>query len=201
MSKRRNSAIALARSVLPKSLATFLPQDTHGPSPARRESNAWLRKHCLEIKGAVLSIGSGDDSDNEGSNYRNYFPGASSYITSEVTNDFNCDMIIDIRSMPEVPDGSFDCVYCSGVLEHVDNVQAGLDEITRILKNDGTLLLGLPFRQAIHMSPQDFWRFTEFGIRYLLRNSYEIDDLAPIDAAKGMEFPAAYWVRATKRLT
>ena len=76
--------------------------------------------------------------------------------------------------MPELADEAFDCIYCSGVLEHVDDPFAGIKEMTRVLKPDGVLLLGVPFRQAIHMAPQDFWRFTEFGIRHLLRDAFEI---------------------------
>lgn len=191
---------SIIRRLRPEGILNRSPQPT-AASKARRESNAWLRAHCREITGTVLSIGSGDDGDNEGGSYRSYFTAASAYTTSEVTSDFNCDLVIDIRSMPEIPDESFDCVYCSGVLEHVDDVRAGIDEITRILKQRGTLLLGLPFRQAIHLAPQDFWRFTEFGIRYLLRTSYEIDVLTSIDAAERADFPAAYWVRATRKPT
>ncbi|QQS55650.1 MAG: class I SAM-dependent methyltransferase [Candidatus Competibacteraceae bacterium] len=170
-----------------------------GVSNARRESNAWLRQHCMAIQGKVLSIGSGNDSDGEGSHYRDYFAAAVSYTTSEVGPNFGCDLVLDVRSMPELSDGSFDCVYCSGVLEHVDDFHAGFAEITRILADGGTLLLGLPFRQPIHMSPNDFWRFTEFGIRRLLRDAYEIQDVVTIDTLQGAEFPAAYWAKAIKK--
>jgi ubiquinone/menaquinone biosynthesis C-methylase UbiE len=145
-----------------------------------------------------LSIGSGNDFDEEGDYYRNYFPMASSYTTSEVSEEFNCDLVLDVRSMPEIEDESYDCIFCSGVLEHTDDFQAGFDEMTRILKTSGILLLGLPFRYPIHMGEQDFWRFTVYGIKHLLKHSYEIIDMVPIDAKRGMEFPATYWVKAKK---
>jgi SAM-dependent methyltransferase len=168
------------------------------PSRARRESNRWLLRQCANVNGRVLSIGSGADGDGEGRTYRDYFSRASSYTTSEVTPDFHTDLVLDVRSMPEIEDETYDCVFCSGVLEHVDNYHHGLTEITRILKGGGVLLLGLPFRQAIHGAPNDFWRFTEYGIRHLLANSYEVGDVAAIDAAvRG--FPASYWVKARKR--
>lgn len=170
----------------------------NGVSNARRESNVWLQRVCSGIPGRVLSIGSGDDSDGEGSKYRNYFTEALSYTTSEVSSGFDSDLLLDIRSMPEIADGYFDCVYCSGVLEHVDDFQAGVAEITRILADGGVLLLGLPFRQAIHLAPNDYWRFTEFGIRHLLRDDYVIKELTPVDAVGGAEFPAAYWTKAIK---
>ena len=169
-------------------------------SHARRDSNRWLLRHGEDIGGAVLSIGSGNDTDGTGMQYRDYFPQASSYTTSEIIPDLAADLVLDVRSMPEITNDSYDCVLCSGVLEHVDNYQQGMSEITRILKSGGILLIGLPFRQAIHMSPNDFWRFTEHGIRYLLSASYEIIELTVIDDVSVGNFPAAYWVKAQKRL-
>lgn len=180
--------------------ALFRPGILRGPgkvSRARRHSNRWLRQHCRTIEGDVLSIGSGTDADGEGNYYSDYFVKASSYTTSDFSHDFGCDLTLDVRSMPQIKDESYDCVFCSGVLEHVDDVTDGLNEITRILKVGGTLLLGLPFRQAIHMAPNDYWRFTEYGIRHMLRDSYEIQHVEPIDT-RAKNFPATYWVRARK---
>ncbi len=167
-------------------------------SKQRREANAWLREHAGSIKGDVLSIGSGDDSDGQGSHYRRYFAQATSYTTSEYPDTGACDLRLDVRDMPEIPDSRYDGIFCSGVLEHVDDFAGAMGEITRILRPEGDLLLGLPFRQALHFEPQDFWRFTEYGIRYLLRDDYDILTLAPIDeSVRG--FPAAYWVHARKK--
>ncbi len=167
------------------------------PSRARREGNKWLRHHCSGIQGRILSIGSGSDADNQGDFYRNYFTSASSYTTSDVLEDSSCNLCIDLRSMPQIKDESYDCIFCSGVLEHVDDYGKGLREITRILKDDGFLILGLPFRQALHMAPQDFWRFTEFGIKHMLKESYTIVDLISIDNSV-YDFPSAYLVMARK---
>jgi ubiquinone/menaquinone biosynthesis C-methylase UbiE len=38
------------------------------------------------------------------------------------------------------PDASFDCVYSYGVLHHIPNVEPKINEISRVLKKDGTLL-------------------------------------------------------------
>lgn len=167
-------------------------------SLARQEGDCWLVDQCATITGKVLSIGSGQDKDCQGRRYGDYFPLAVSYTTSDIAPQFGSDLILDVRSMPEVPDGVYDCVFCSGVLEHVDDYRAGLGEITRILKPGGVLLLGLPFRQALHGAPCDFWRFTEYGIRHLLCESYEIEDLVGFDLAV-RDFPATYWVKARKR--
>lgn len=165
---------------------------------SRKESNIWLRHHAADIGGRVLSIGSGRDVDIEGDKYQDYFKSCSTYITSDITPEFGSDMVLDVRSMPEIPDESFDCIFCSGVLEHVDDYLSALREMTRILKSGGVLLLGLPFQQPLHMVPHDYRRFTEYGIRYMLQGDYEILDLSPMDSSVP-NFPAAYWVKARKR--
>ena len=167
-------------------------------SQSRQESNNWLRDRAADIEGRVLSIGSDTDQDNDGGRYRDYFKKCSSYTTSETASGFNVDLVLDVRSMSQVQNDSFDCVFCSGVLEHVDDYLAGLKEITRILRPGGILLLGLPFRQAIHMAPNDYWRFTEHGLRYILRDNYEILELKSVDNSVP-NFPAAYWLKAKKQ--
>lgn len=166
-------------------------------SEARKKSNNWLRSHTSSITGDILSIGSGTDDDGEGIKYQSYFNNCSSYTTSEITSEFECDLVLDVRSMPEIKDESFDCIFCSGVLEHIDDYQQALKELHRILKKKGILLLGLPFRQSLHLVPHDYWRFTEYGIRYMLRDNYEILDLASIDNSIP-NFPATYWIKAQK---
>lgn len=168
-------------------------------SRARRESNRWLRIQARDVTGRVLSIGSGDDRDGEGDSYRRYFSAAASYTTSEVTPQPGIDLALDVRRMPEIGDASFDCVFCSGVLEHVDDISAALAELTRILKPGGLLLLGLPFRQALHHLPHDYWRFTEFGVRRLLADQYDLLELVAVDA-RPHNFPAGYWAGARRKL-
>ncbi len=42
------------------------------------------------------------------------------------------------------PDNEFDVVYCSHVLEHVTNEKKSLEEMKRVLKPGGTLIIGMP---------------------------------------------------------
>ncbi len=164
----------------------------------RRETNTWLRQYATDITGRVISVGSGSDSDKEGLHYRDYFTNAVSYTTADLSAERGAELQIDIRSMPEISDGSYDCVLCNSVLEHVDDYRSALTEITRILTSGGILFLNVPFRQALHLEPYDFWRFTPHAIRYLLQDDYDILALDPIDLSVP-QFPASYWVKARKR--
>ena len=44
----------------------------------------------------------------------------------------------------DLPANSFDIVYCSHVLEHVNNEENSLKEMSKVLKKDGLLIIGMP---------------------------------------------------------
>lgn len=66
-------------------------------------------------------------------------------------------------------DESFDVVLCTEVLEHLPEPQAAIDEMFRVLKPGGTLILTTRFLFPIHDAPHDYFRFTKFGLRHLTR--------------------------------
>jgi SAM-dependent methyltransferase len=166
-------------------------------SQARTLSDAVLQRWCASVTGDVLSIGSSGDRDGRGQLYRRYFSAAQSYTTSEVEPTPGCDLTLDVRFMPTVEDASYDAVFCSGVLEHVDDCHAAVKECYRILRAGGLFLVVVPFQQRIHRAPQDFWRFTEYGVRFLLR-AFTIEALEAI--GPDPKFPWTYWVKARKAL-
>jgi SAM-dependent methyltransferase len=66
-------------------------------------------------------------------------------------------------------DASFDVVLCTEVLEHVPEPQRAIDEMFRVLKPGGRLLLTTRFLFPIHDAPHDYFRYTKYGLRHLLR--------------------------------
>lgn len=165
-------------------------------STSRIQSNKLIKYIASGITGRVFSIGSGTDEDGEGSFYRNYFKNCTEYFTSEISPRSDCDITIDVHDLSKIDNGYFDCVFCSGVLEHVVEPDRALEEMSRILKSDGTLLLGVPFKQGLHLEPTDYWRFTKYGIEYLLqKKGYIIERIEGIEADDPL-FPVAYWISA-----
>ena len=164
-------------------------------SPERVQSNKILKRWCADVKGDVLSIGSGGDIDKQGGHYRDYFTSATSYTTSDIEPSMGTDFVVDARDMP-FESQKYDAVFCSGVLEHVDAYAEVVKEVWRVLKTGGLFLLGVPFKQPIHRAPQDFWRFTEHGLRWFLNDlGFLVQELIPLgDPA----FPFAYWAKAVK---
>jgi len=66
--------------------------------------------------------------------------------------------------------GSVDCILCTEVLEHLPDPQACVDEMHRLLQNDGLVFASVPFFYPVHADPYDFQRFTEDGLRHLFRD-------------------------------
>jgi SAM-dependent methyltransferase len=75
-----------------------------------------------------------------------------------------------------IADGRFDVVLCTEVLEHLPEPQKAIDEMFRVLKPGGELLLTTRFLFPIHDAPHDYFRYTKYGLRYLLRR-FEIVEL------------------------
>jgi len=73
-------------------------------------------------------------------------------------------------------EATFDVVLCTEMLEHVPDPQRVIDEMRRVLRPGGLLLLTTRFLFPIHDAPHDYFRFTKYGLRHLLRR-FEILEL------------------------
>jgi SAM-dependent methyltransferase len=76
---------------------------------------------------------------------------------------------------------SIDVVLSSQVLEHVDNPSIYLKEISRILVDNGIMLLSTHGIWMYHPVPKDLWRWTGEGLKKLIMdNDFEILEVIPI---------------------
>jgi SAM-dependent methyltransferase len=91
------------------------------------------------------------------------------------------DYVCDINSIP-VPEGAFDAVLCTEVLEHVPQPIETLSELSRILVRGGRLFLTAPLGSGLHQQPFHFYGgYTPyFYQRYLVDCGFEIVELRPI---------------------
>lgn len=88
-----------------------------------------------------------------------------------------------IGSLIQIPleQAVFDAVLCTQVLEHVPEPEKVLREIQRVLKPGGKLFLTVPQSWHQHQKPHDYYRYTSFGIRYLLEKvGLQIESLEPM---------------------
>ncbi len=101
---------------------------------------------------------------------------ASLYCAVDYTPECYPTIIGDTHNLP-IKDAVADIVICQAVLEHVTNPQDVIDEIYRILKFRGRLYLYVPFIHGYHAKSvkyDDYWRFTNSGLTYLLRQFSKI---------------------------
>jgi SAM-dependent methyltransferase len=80
------------------------------------------------------------------------------------------DCYFDGQTIP-YSDGSFDGILCTQVLEHVENPDALLPECNRVLKDKGHFVVSVPFAFREHEQPNDFRRFTSYGLQRALSNN------------------------------
>lgn len=78
------------------------------------------------------------------------------------------DVLADVHSWESA--GEFDVVVLSEVLEHCYAPQHAIDTVENALVPGGKLILTTPFIFPIHEAPNDYFRFTRFGLAHLLKN-------------------------------
>ena len=80
-----------------------------------------------------------------------------------------------VLDMHMIKDDQYDTAVCMAVLEHVPDPFKAVREIQRILKVDGILLVGVPHMSRLHELPNDYFRYTEFGLKTILeREGFEV---------------------------
>jgi ubiquinone/menaquinone biosynthesis C-methylase UbiE len=78
--------------------------------------------------------------------------------------------VCDLSVIP-VEDNRYDLVFCSQTLEHMPDPLQVLKELHRVLKPGGELWLSAPLFFEEHEVPYDFYRYTQYGFRYLLETA------------------------------
>lgn len=91
----------------------------------------------------------------------------------------NVDLLADLSKIP-FKDCTIDTVLATQVLEHFPDPHALLGEVRRVLKSGSHLILSAPQAWELHEEPNDFFRFTKYGLKYLLdANKFEVVAIKP----------------------
>jgi SAM-dependent methyltransferase len=84
------------------------------------------------------------------------------------------DVLYDGITLP-FPDNYFDSIFSTEVFEHIFNLEDILVEIKRVMKPGARILVTCPFAIPEHEQPNDFGRYTSFGIKHLFeKNNFKI---------------------------
>jgi len=128
----------------------------------------------MYAKGKLLDIGCGNKPY-----YEVVSPLIDEYIGCDIiqSSDQRVDILCPANKIP-LPDCTFDTVISTQTIEHVEDHQGLLDEAFRLLKPGGHLILSGPMYWPLHEEPYDFFRFTKYGLSYLLGNSgFQVIDI------------------------
>ena len=166
--KQRLRSLAARQAFFPTSLGLLVNPFYF----ARKGLAVAMQRHSTTLSGKLLDVGCGSKP------YEKLFR-VDQYVGLEIDSPQSrarafADYFYDGNFFP-FEDASFDSVLCNQVLEHVFNPDQFLSEILRVLKPNGTLLLTVPFVWDEHDQPNDYARYSTFGLRYLFeRNGFSV---------------------------
>ncbi len=133
----------------------------------RPRLEAFLRAHATEAK--TLDIGCGNDQ------YGEFFPNRTT-LDVEARPGVQVDIVADAHDLSQIEDNSFEVVLCTEVLEHLHTPSQAIAELHRIIQSGGLLIISTRFIFPIHDAPGDYYRYTKYGLRHLLKD-FEIEEL------------------------
>jgi SAM-dependent methyltransferase len=127
-----------------------------------KKEGAYLRK----AKGFILDIGG-----NIGSFDKKTMKGLKrqKYFRIDIDAEAKPNIVGDAHMLP-LKDQSVDMIICKSLLEHLKEPWTAVREMHRVLKKNGKLYFFVPFMNRIHAAPNDYYRFTKQGMKYLLRD-------------------------------
>lgn len=135
----------------------------------REPLSRWLRVEAARAAAdlgryRLLDVGCGPKP------YRPFFPDAAEYVGVDVEGSPGADLAGVIEALP-APDGSFDVVLCTQVLEHCADPAQAVRELRRVTAPGGRVLASTHGVMVYHPAPEDLWRWTHTGLGRLFREN------------------------------
>ncbi len=132
-------------------------------------SDKFLEKYSKYYKGDFYDLGCGE------APYKEYFlQYADRYIGVDWTKTLHnsqADVVSDLNKKIELEDEVADTIVSLSVMEHLCEPQLFLNEAHRVLKQDGVMILQVPWQWWIHEAPHDYFRYTPYGLKYMFKKA------------------------------
>lgn len=128
-----------------------------------------VRMRLPSIRGSVLDLGCGTRPFE-----KDILQHASEYVGVDWGNTLHgthADIFSDLNETLPIGNASFDHIVSFEVLEHLAEPRVMLAEAFRILRRGGGLTLSVPFQWWVHEAPWDYYRYTRYGLQYMLERA------------------------------
>ena len=142
---------------------------------AHKINNALLKKQLVNMRGVVYDFGCGARPYE-----KEILAVAESYIGVDWANTLHgmhADIVANLNQLLPIANDVADTVISLQVMEHLCEPQVMLSEAFRILRPGGAVYITVPFQWWVHEAPYDFFRFTRYGMEYMLNKAGFIDVL------------------------
>ncbi|MEN8228003.1 MAG: methyltransferase domain-containing protein [Bacteroidota bacterium] len=131
--------------------------------------NREFRRREQQIRGRVVDLGCGTAPyKEEVINLDGEYVGVD---WSNSLHDIQPDVVSDLTKPLPFDKGYADTLLSFQVLEHLPTPGDFLKECYRILQPGGALFLTVPFQWRVHEAPYDYFRYTRYGLEYLLKEA------------------------------
>lgn len=128
---------------------------------------AWIERHAAGLGDDVLEVGS-----------RMTVPGAWWIVNRDLARGQwtgmdmqpgdGVDVVADLHDLPVEWQGRFTGVVLSEVLEHVERPWVALEKLRGVMQPGALLVVTVPSCFPLHAFPDDYYRFSESGLRVIL---------------------------------
>jgi len=135
----------------------------------KKANNDLLKKNLKLLSGRVLDLGCGVRPYE-----KDILKFADDYIGLDWFNtqhDLCADIVADLNNPLPLKSAIADSVVSFQVMEHLCEPQIMLNEAFRILKPGNMILIAVPFNWRVHEVPYDFFRYTCYGLKYMLKKA------------------------------
>jgi SAM-dependent methyltransferase len=123
----------------------------------------------LPVGARVLDAGAGEGRYREHFHHHRY-TGLDLAVGDATWNYQGLDVLGDLHRLP-FASATFEACLNIVTLEHVREPACVLAELARVLTPGGRLLLVVPHEWEVHQVPHDYYRYTRYGVAYLLERA------------------------------
>jgi SAM-dependent methyltransferase len=92
------------------------------------------------------------------------------YIVSKRAED-KPDLLVDsgFNGLSQIATESYDTILCCGLMEHIAEPQQFVDNLHRILRPGGKVLISVSACFSFHECPDDYFHYTPYGLQLLFK--------------------------------